>query len=167
VGTNEPNGRRESWRLLAATCAMLACLIGCGDGRPKRVPVAGQVLIDGKPLSYGFVNFVPQEGRSSGGRLDTQGRFSLTCFEQDDGAIVGSHQVTVNAGEALGTDKMRWHAPKKYADQGTSGLNQTVSTPVNDLVIQISWSGQKPFVENLAPDLERLPHGHARSGKAQ
>ena len=28
---------------------------GCDDGRPKRVPVSGQVLIDGEPLRGGIV----------------------------------------------------------------------------------------------------------------
>ena len=37
-----------------------AVAVGCGDGRPARVAVAGRVLIDGKPVERGYVRFVPR-----------------------------------------------------------------------------------------------------------
>jgi hypothetical protein len=132
--------------------APLVC--GCGDGRPMRVPVAGTVLIDGQPLKRGSLRFVPANGRSSFGSLDDQGRFKLTCFETDDGAIIGTHQVEVAASESLSPIKTKWHAPKKYSNYATSGLTQEISGPINNVEINLSWDGGKPYVELLEENEE-------------
>jgi hypothetical protein len=134
-------------------------LAGCSDGRPARVPVSGRVLIDGQPLKYGQIQFIPDNARLSGGRIDAEGRFTLSCFEQDDGVVLGLHRVTVTAGEFVSASKTRWHAPKKYIDPARSGLTQQISGPKDDLIINISWDGGKPFVESHEADLEAAPKG--------
>jgi hypothetical protein len=122
--------------------------LGCGDGRPKRVPVSGQVLIDGQPLTFGFVRFAPPDSRPSTGQLDQNGNFVLTCFEPGDGAVIGKHKVTVMGQEAIGHETIKWHAPKKYANPNTSGLEQEITEPTNSVKIEITWAGQKgPLVE--------------------
>ncbi len=90
----------------------LASSSGCSDGRPARVPVSGQVLIDGKPLTFGYVRFAPADTRASSGSLDAQGRFKLTCFQPGDGAVLGLHQVTVMGQEPIGSETIKWHAQK-------------------------------------------------------
>jgi hypothetical protein len=127
--------------------SLLPFTVGCGDGRPSRVPIAGQVLIDGKPLSYGFVEFIPDNARPSSGKLDEQGRFRLSCFEANDGAVAGINHVAVTAREPIGGNKVRWHAPKKYADRKTSNITQDLNKPTDSLVLNLSWDGGKPFVE--------------------
>lgn len=129
-------------------------LVGCGDGRPSRVPVSGRVMIDGQPLKYGHIRFMPEEGRPSSGRLNSEGRFTLSCFEKEDGALLGTHRITVTAGEYVSDTKTIWHAPKKYTDPDASGLTQVISGPTDDLVINLSWDGKQPFVENHEPDPE-------------
>jgi hypothetical protein len=137
------------WFALAGL-ALLAAAIGCGDGRPERVPVAGQVLIDGKPLAFGYVGFVPENGRPSVAKLDAQGRFTMSCFEADDGVVVGKHSVEIVAREPIGEDALKWHAPKKYASIDTSGLTEEISAPTDSLTINLTWGGQPgPFVEAL------------------
>jgi hypothetical protein len=126
---------------------LLGAVFGCSDGRPDRVPISGQVLIDGKPLAYGYVQFVPENARASQGKLDAEGRFSLSCFEADDGAVVGSNQIAVTSREPIGGLKVRWHAPKKYADYATSGLSRDVAEATDSMVIELTWAGGKPFVE--------------------
>jgi hypothetical protein len=120
---------------------------GCGDGRPKRVPVAGQVLIDGKPLAHGEIQFISKSGRPSIGKLDKDGRFRLSCYEENDGALLGSHKVTITAAEGLGPTQTRWFAPKKYSDYRTSGLTEEITGPKEDLVIKITWDGGHEFIE--------------------
>jgi hypothetical protein len=120
---------------------------GCGDGRPARVPTSGQVLIDGQPLKFGFVRFLPESSRGSGGELDANGRFTLTCFEPGDGATLGVHRIEVSACEGLSATRFKWHAPKKYAAYSTSGLQQEIKGPNDNLVINLTWAGGKPFVE--------------------
>ncbi|HBO45018.1 MAG TPA: hypothetical protein DD670_14025, partial [Planctomycetaceae bacterium] len=110
-------------RITAITVAVaLMVTTGCGDGRPKRVPVSGQVLIDGQPLKYGFIRLEPKGNRSATGEIGPDGRFTLTTFEKDDGAVPGTHPAMILAAEALSSTKQKWHAPKKYANARLSGL---------------------------------------------
>jgi hypothetical protein len=120
---------------------------GCGDGKPTRVPVAGTVLIDGAPVTHGSIMFIPTAGRPAGGGIDAEGRFTLTCYELNDGATPGVHRVKVTAIEPIGERSNRWHAPKKYADEKTSGIEVEITEPVDDLKIELTWEGGKPFVD--------------------
>jgi hypothetical protein len=122
--------------------------VGCSDGRPERVPISGQVLIDGKPLNYGHISVLPENDRASTGQLDENGKFSLSCYQMNDGVVVGTHGIEIIAREPIGEDRFKWHAPKKYADVDTSGLSETFSAPNDSLVINLTWDGKKgPFVE--------------------
>jgi hypothetical protein len=132
---------------LLLLAALLICTIGCGDGRPQRVPVSGKVLIDGQPLKVGYIRFVPTGSRASGSSIDSEGRFMLMCFEPADGAVVGKHQVEVTASENLSRTKAKWHAPKKYSDYRQSGLTYDITGPTEDAVINLTWNGGAPFVE--------------------
>ena len=136
----------RTWTTATAVLAV-TLLAGCGDGRPERVPVSGQVLIDGKPLTYGYVKFVKQNSRPAGGYVDELGRFKLSCYERDDGAIPGTYQVEVNAGESLSATQRKWHAPKKYARYDASGLTQEITEATDSVVINLTWDGGKPFTE--------------------
>jgi hypothetical protein len=128
-------------------CAVVA-LAGCGDGRPERVPVSGVVLIDGEPLTRGYVKFVPANGRPSLGKIAADGKFALTCFDGGDGAIPGTHRVQVSANRIISANKIEWFAPSKYADFRTSGIEVVVAEPVDDVTIELDSGGKKmPYVE--------------------
>jgi len=128
--------------------ALCLFILGCGDGRSERVPISGQVLIDGKPLGTGYVRFVPAGSRPSTGKIQPDGRFTLGCYALDDGAVPGTHTVEVNAQESIGETKVKWHAPKKYASGSTSGLSREITGPEESLTIDLSWDGKPgPFVE--------------------
>lgn len=130
--------------------AVIVTTVGCGDGRPSRVPVSGQVLIDGQPLTHGYVRLVHPTSRPSTGKIDSEGRFTLSCFGQGDGAIPGIHQVAIDAKKPLGDDRIEWHAPKKYAKAATSGIEVEITKATDDLTINISWDGKKgPIVERF------------------
>mgnify|MGYP007123522310 FL=1 len=124
-------------------------LLGCSDGRSQRFPVAGQVLIDGEPLGYGFIQVIPANDRPATGIIGPDGRFQLTTFETNDGCVSGNHSVTVIANESLGATGQRWHAPKKYMDPSTSELQVNVEGATQSLTIELSWDGGKPFVESF------------------
>ena len=106
---------------------------GCSDGRPKRVEVSGQVLIDDEPVPAGSIRFVPEGARPSASDLDGDGRFTLRCFEENDGAVVGTHRVQVAAREIEGGSVV-WHAPQKYSDIESSGLTVEISEPTDSLL---------------------------------
>jgi len=136
--------------LLAACWLGVFLIAGCGDGRPSRAPVSGQVLIDGEPLTLGTITLNPQGARSSRGKIGEDGRFSLSCYESDDGVVLGTHRVAVMANEPIGDSGMKWFAPKKYSNFQTSGLELTIDGEQQDLKIELTWDGDKhgkPYVE--------------------
>lgn len=135
---------------IAMLCLIaLAFASGCGDGRPDRKMVSGQVLIDGKPLGYGYVRFVPKNSRPSQAQLDENGRFTLSCYGADDGVVPGVHKVEVNGAEYVSSTEVLWHAPKKYSSFRFSPLTQEISDATDSLVINLSWDGGKPFKERV------------------
>ena len=121
------------WNLvIAATCLAIA---GCGPGYQLDTgAVTGQVTIDDQPVTKGFVVFVPPTGRRASGPIDSEGRFSLTTYRNNDGAIVGLHSVGVVAYEdmdqyykAFFDDTGDYELPKEivpaeYGDPFSSGL---------------------------------------------
>lgn len=133
--------------LLCFSAAALALLTAGCDSRPRRVAVGGQVVIDGRPLSFGSVQVCPADGRQATAVLDKEGRFRFTTYDENDGCLLGTHPVAVIAREQLTPTKMRWHAPPKYARPESSGLTVTIEKPIENLVIELTWAGGKPFVE--------------------
>jgi hypothetical protein len=139
-------------RLLNVHHVFCACAIitiaGCGDGRPSRVPVSGTVVINGQPLTRGFVKFVPANGRPSVGKIGEDGKFTLTCFDGGDGAIPGTHRVQVSSNRIISANKIEWFAPPSYADFRTSGIEVNVDEPTDDLTIELTWGNRKgPYIE--------------------
>jgi hypothetical protein len=140
----------ERRALAVWSCALIffAATAGCGDGRPERVPVAGIVLIDGQPLERGNVKFVPMNGRPSAGKIGPGGHFNLTCYDGNDGALLGTHRVQVSSSNIISDSKIEWFAPQKYADFRTSGIEVEVTEGIEDLKIELSWGDKKgPYVD--------------------
>lgn len=134
-------------QLLTCLVAGISACAGCGDGRPQRVPVSGYVLIDGQPLAKAAVRFYPPNGRSSSGTTDASGRFSLSCFDVSDGALLGTHRVIVAAVDEVSGNTIKWRSPKKYSEADTSGIEATIDGPRDDLKLELTWGGDKPFLE--------------------
>ena len=71
---------------------------GCSrkpDG-PPRAAVAGKVVVNGEPLDYGVIRFVPfgdTDGPSASVAID-QGTFSIP---EQYGPVVGTHRVEIDA----------------------------------------------------------------------
>jgi hypothetical protein len=123
-------------------------IAGCGDGRPQRVPVSGQVRIDGKPLRSGGIRFFPTDGRPSTGTIDSEGRFSLSTFEPNDGCSLGNHRVAVISVDELNSNTRRWNVPKIYTSPDTSNITQTIERTTDSLMIELTWGSTKgPIIE--------------------
>jgi hypothetical protein len=130
---SRPSGLRVGWPV--AVAGLL--LMGCGDGRPRIVPVSGHVLINGQPLTghVGFVRVVPAGSRAATGRIDpATGRFSLTTFETNDGCVQGTHPVAVIVNAMVG-NQLVWITPEHYGDDQTSGLTVDITQPTAELEI--------------------------------
>lgn len=98
----------QQYQLLSAIAAVAILLSGCGDSHPKRVPVSGRVLIDGKPVETGYIQLVPAEDCPATGTLGRGGRFTLTTFDEGDGCVLGQHRVAVTAREQKGLKSVLW-----------------------------------------------------------
>ena len=80
--------------LAGATCLVWG---GCsGSDRPATVPVRGQVTFRGKPVVGATITFLCDGApRPAVGTTDAAGAYQLTTFEPNNGAVVGTHVVTV------------------------------------------------------------------------
>jgi hypothetical protein len=126
-------------------------LVGCGPAMPPTAPTKGTVLYRGDPLPNARVVFTPEEGRPAVGTSDAQGRFMLSTFQENDGAVPGRHRVAVMAGDPPegpppmpGTPEAAHHQPagprlpEKYADPATSGLAFEVKPDVtNEFTLEL------------------------------
>lgn len=126
-------------------CLLVSVPSGCGGSsepadRPQRVSVTGTVLYQERPVEGATVVFIPQGGNHGAvGVTDASGRFMLTTFDRDDGAVPGDYSVTVRKVEMPpavqgATDDAPPPAgdpkpllPDKYASAATSGLQAKVA----------------------------------------
>lgn len=142
------------------TIALLAILVAGGCSGDSRVAgVSGTVTLDGKPIGDAAVAFVPKDGgRPAFGITDADGNFELTTFASGDGALIGSHSVTVtptdDESEAPSPDisgaeddslssvaaefkpkkrPKRSQIPDRYSNQDTSGLEFEVQPDKENL----------------------------------
>lgn len=134
---------RMKWMFLLCGCSLVLLTAGCG-GEPGLARVKGRITYKGKPVAKGEVFFTPEEAgkRGAKGILDSDGYYSLTTYENGDGAYVGKHKVSVIS---QGPDKpippkMKGRMmeedmqgsgdpliPKKYFSAQTSGLTTEVA----------------------------------------
>lgn len=85
---------------------MLLGIVGCGEdatveGRPETVPVTGVVTLAGTPVEGASVTFHSAAAQdaahpSAVGQTDDEGRFELTSFVPQDGAVPGEYTVTIS-----------------------------------------------------------------------
>ena len=148
---------------VAWSCMSLSVLVfaGCSKSdRPEMVPVSGTVLYLGEPLEGASVRFTGKVGRPAIGHTDANGRFTLTSFDEGDGAVLGEHAVTVTKyakpsfeppKKADGGYQFKSEAemiafynrpsllPARYGNSGQSGLRFTVTAEgANDFTIELT-----------------------------
>ncbi len=76
-------------------------LVGCsGSDGPQVAAVEGTVTWEGKPLADAGVAFTPEKGPVAIGRTNESGQFNLST-QGRNGAVVGSHRVTIEAFQPL------------------------------------------------------------------
>jgi hypothetical protein len=96
-------------------------LAGCGSESYKTAHVSGKVTLNKKVLANAYVTFQPvateankNPGPGSGGKTDSDGRFTLTLTAPDrhgSGAVVGKHKVRITLAPDGDTADDR---PKKF-----------------------------------------------------
>lgn len=96
------NAAVRSSMFVLPVCALLA-MTGCGSGGLSTAPVTGKVVMNGQPVKEGVITFVPlgdgnsdEVGKPASGDVATDGTFTLSTYEDNDGAVVGKHRVMYN-----------------------------------------------------------------------
>lgn len=163
----------NSFSRLSFAALAVGFLVGAGCGSGGLPPMArstGTVTYQGAPVEGAKVMFHPVDGgaRSSYGVTDSEGKFTMSTFGLNDGALLGKQKVTiakgdtsefeqmnsselVNSGGYGGSDmyeKMMAKSrkgdvakhllPEKYAHKLKSGIE-----------IEVSDSGENDFTFNL------------------
>jgi len=110
--------------LLGTLCSLLI-LIGCGGGvddQAATVPVEGTIAYNGKAIEGAKVSFWTEKApKAATGLTDAEGKFTLSMYSLNDGAMVGTHKITVtkddpNAATTGGVSKADMDDPSKMAD---------------------------------------------------
>lgn len=123
-------------------------LSGCAEQAETKptAPVKGTVTYQGKPLETGEVVFFPDSGeRIASGKIQPDGTFQLTTYEEGDGAIPGNHKVTIVAErdmEGISAEDPEASMepsliPTKYNLQKTSGLTAVVKEGENEIQLDL------------------------------
>jgi hypothetical protein len=97
------------WLLSLLFTGIVLISSGCTTSdRPMTAPVRGQVTYRGRPVAGATVCFLcPGAPRPAIGTTDASGNYELTTFEPNDGAVVGTHVVTVRKfSTAVGTARV-------------------------------------------------------------
>jgi len=140
---------------------LIVCTIACSPGGPPRaktVPVTGTVTYKGLPVDGAVVSFLGDGTIPAAvGRTDAKGHFELTTSEPGDGAVPGTHQVTVSkivgkkaapAKESMEEAAKRTTAaeeepplsliPERYANASTTDISlQVKPSGTNDFPIEL------------------------------
>jgi len=91
--------RRSRW----LTLALLGGLSGCGSNNGLDLAgVRGRVTLDGKPVRHGYIMFTPDGTKQTQGppamsKISEEGGYVISTQEAEDGAVVGTHKVSIIA----------------------------------------------------------------------
>jgi len=138
--------------------AVVLCGLVCGCGKAKVgppepvYPVSGVITFKGKPVVGADVTFFNAEKkRSSFGRTNDQGEYTLTTFSANDGAVEGKATLAIMKvvappvsavaeapieseayqppipGRVEKVQKVKPEIPERYQSQQTSGLVAMIS----------------------------------------
>lgn len=131
-------------RAFIVLAPVAAALAGCGGGIsvPRTAPVAGTVLLKGRPVAGVLVTFHPRFDIGAvkftpNGLTDASGRFTLSTAAPGDGAPPGEYAVTFELMRATADKAGRddevdvWKG--KYADPAVSTKIVTVGKGENKL----------------------------------
>jgi len=90
--------------------------------RPSTSPVSGTVTSHGQPVASGQIVFLPRNpaGQQASSPI-ISGKYSLTSFAPDDGAVPGTYDVVI----------VSPGVPARFQSQSTSGLIAQIQKGAN------------------------------------
>jgi hypothetical protein len=131
-------------------------LTGCGSNDyvapdEQTVPAAGVISYQGKPLDYYRVNFLPAvEGkRPASAVTDANGQFVLGTDQPGDGAVTGTHVITV---EYVGPPNNEEPGKETFGPPPEAQVkvpSRFASAETSELMIEIPEKGNESIVVNI------------------
>jgi hypothetical protein len=139
--------------ILAVVC-LTALLPACGSGRKPVFPVRGQILGPNQRPALGAlvvfhpVNPDPADPVKPLGRVDDKGRFTLTTYQEGDGAPAGEYVITVT-----------WPVPKKtpFDAEGGDQLQGRYANPQRSALrfsVEKVAENEVPVIRLQVPEAE-------------
>lgn len=135
---------------LLIVAAAAVCVPGCSSGDIPTYPVTGHVAFeDGQSLTTGGVVLCESlEVQSDGmaimarAKIEADGTFELSTFDEGDGAVIGKHRVLVSAQRDADDYYKRGIVPRpvideRFEDYETSGLELVVEEGDNEFQIVV------------------------------
>jgi hypothetical protein len=122
------SGLRSAASTLLIT--LLAVTTGCGQRLHK---AGGKVLVNGKPVRDGTIQFVPADGRPATGQIK-DGVFTLSTTTTDDGLPEGVYKVVIQA-DIWVEGKLTREQEREMAMMKKNGVNDEL--PTNGRLIHI------------------------------
>ena len=88
-----------NYRILL-TILIVFFIIGCNQDKPKLVKVSGKIILNGKPLTAGSINFHPASTNTftkdnPSSILQEDGSFNMKTFPYGDGVSPGEYKITL------------------------------------------------------------------------
>jgi hypothetical protein len=126
---------------------LLLGLLGCGAPTFQYVPVAGHVTLNGKAVENASVEFQPiaatkgvDPGPGSMGITNKDGRFTLKSqlVANQNGAVVGKHQVRIYVYQPAGSDDR--DADARAAKKASVVIPEKYSSK-SELVVDVPAAG--------------------------
>ena len=122
-------------------------MCGCSNGPEPTYSVQGVVTVDDVPLEGGSILFEPVEPVPGGnyysarGTIDAAGRYELSTFGEQDGAVAGKHYVMVFEQEKQLSDDpnlVRYTLiPEAYHTPQTTPLVVEVRPEPNEINVRV------------------------------
>ena len=88
-----------NYRILL-TILIFFFITGCNQDKPKLVKVSGKIILNGKPLTAGSINFHPASTNTftkdnPSSILQEDGSFNMKTFPYGDGVSPGEYKITL------------------------------------------------------------------------
>lgn len=127
----------RTWSLLVTLSLYGLC--GCSSEESFEVaPVSGLVTIAGQPVSHGTIQFAPiaastdnKPGKTGTGEIQPDGTFTISTFEEGDGAVIGKVKITAGPSDPAQPWKHTLQTPVEFE----------VSPSGNQLILDIQPDG--------------------------
>ena len=142
--------RHQRMGLLFCCLLPLFSVASCGAKNPATYPVKGVVLFDdGTPVTSGTVEFLSKsQSINARGEIQPDGKFTLTTFRPNDGAVAGEHDIVILQSflsDSLGEVSHQQHGKGQkarivdptLASYDTTTLSETVHEKENHFELRV------------------------------